>query len=525
MKNNKLQKISISVSREHEKCLPDITAAFGDFKVEYVGGLMRFSAQEMAMQVMIFLTTAFVGGAAWDLLKIGIKKLLNKFPQAYITIRGNDSIMYSVKPDLTINVIVVPERAKEFEHIKSLDDLIMHLQDNKKAVQKNIPDGWIKKHLGDVCSFANGKAHENNIVEGGKYIVVNSKFVSSNCLIYKTTNESLSLLSQGDVAMVMSDIPNGKAIAKCYLIKENNKFTLNQRIGVLRSKQIDSNFLYYLLNRNKYFLSFDDGVNQTNLRKDDILSCPLIFPLLPEQKRIVSALEAWDHTIEKLAKKIKIKKNIKKGLMKNLLMGEIRLPGFRGEWEIMRLGDIAKMSSGGTPKSTTPEYYGGDIPWVSIADMTKNGKYLLKTEKNLTKSGLENSAAKIYSGGTILYAMYASIGECSIAGVEMSSSQAILGISPSKNKLDSIFLYFYLVLLKEKIKLQGQQGTQSNLNAGMVRDFKIKLPKVDEQLAIVGILNAADNEIDMLDKKLSILKNQKKYLLNNLITGTIRTKA
>jgi type I restriction enzyme S subunit len=119
--------------------------------------------------------------------------------------------------------------------------------------------------------------------------------------------------------------------------------------------------------------------------------------------------------------------------------------------------------------------------------------------------------------------MYASIGECSIAGVEMSSSQAILGITPDKEKLDSIFLYFYLCSIKEEIKLQGQQGTQSNLNAGMVRDFRLTLPSIEEQVNIVNILTIADDEIDELEKKLSLMKDQKRYLLNNLITGTIRT--
>ena len=77
--------------------------------------------------------------------------------------------------------------------------------------------------------------------------------------------------------------------------------------------------------------------------------------------------------------------------------------------------------------------------------------------------------------------------------------------------------------IKEQIKLQGQQGTQSNLNAGMVKDFKFKLPNIKEQSAIVDIITVSDNEITELEKKLFIIKNQKKFLLNNLITGVIRT--
>src|SRR5690625_6747841 len=97
--------------------------------------------------------------------------------------------------------------------------------------------------------------------------------------------------------------------------------------------------------------------------------------------------------------------------------------------------------------------------------------------------------------------MYASIGECSIAQVPLSSSQAILGIRP-KSELNFEFLYFFLNSLKEKIKLQGQQGTQSNLNAGMVKDFLLYLPGMEEQKKIAAVLCTADQEISALQQKL-----------------------
>ena len=119
--------------------------------------------------------------------------------------------------------------------------------------------------------------------------------------------------------------------------------------------------------------------------------------------------------------------------------------------------------------------------------------------------------------------MYASIGECSIAKVEVTSSQAILGIRP-KDCLHYEFLYFYLCSLKDRIKLQGQQGTQSNLNAGMVKDFKINLPNLKEQQAISNVLNICDEEILVLQKKLDCLKQEKKALMQQLLTGKKRVK-
>jgi len=158
---------------------------------------------------------------------------------------------------------------------------------------------WDIRKLGDVCDFFNGQAHENCIVEDGNYKVINSKFIASEGLVFKQSDIALSPLFKNDIVMVMSDVPNGKALAKCFLVDVDDTYTLNQRICVIRSNSFDPKFLYYQLNRNKYFLSFDNGENQTNLRKNDILNCELFVPPLPEQQRIVSILDKAFAAIDK----------------------------------------------------------------------------------------------------------------------------------------------------------------------------------------------------------------------------------
>jgi len=144
----------------------------------------------------------------------------------------------------------------------------------------NTGERWELKKLEDVCEFRNGAAHEQHIDEGGKYILINSKFIASNGERGKRTHYALSPLFVGDIAFVMSDVPNGKALAKCFLVDMNDTYTLNQRIGAIRSNVFASKFLFYQFSRNKYLLSFDNGENQTNLRKGDILKCPLeVLPI------------------------------------------------------------------------------------------------------------------------------------------------------------------------------------------------------------------------------------------------------
>ena len=189
--------------------------------------------------------------------------------------------------------------------------------------------------------------------------------------------------------------------------------------------------------------------------------------------------------------------------MQELLTGKRRLPGFEGEWATVSLGSVAAMNSGGTPSTGRDDFYGGDIPWVSITDMTSSGRFISETERTLTDLGLTNCTAKRFPAGTILYAMYASLGECSIAAREVTTSQAILGIRPGSLLINE-YLYYWLKSICGSV-VMGQQGTQSNLNKKMVQEFSLGLPSKDEQSVITKALVDIDNDIDALKLKLEKL--------------------
>ncbi|HED4460092.1 TPA: restriction endonuclease subunit S, partial [Pasteurella multocida] len=125
--------------------------------------------------------------------------------------------------------------------------------------------------LKKLAKYRNGKAHEKNVVESGKYTIVNSKFVSSEGAVRKYTNILIEPLYKDEIAFVLSDVPNGKALAKTYLVDSNGKYSLNQRIaGITPNKETSPYFLNIVMNRNDYFLKFDNGVGQTNLSKSEV---------------------------------------------------------------------------------------------------------------------------------------------------------------------------------------------------------------------------------------------------------------
>lgn len=306
------------------------------------------------------------------------------------------------------------------------------------------------------------------------------------------------------------------AIFAGYLIRINENKSL-----------LDSRYLNYVLNAEfskKYSLKIlSVAVGQANINGKKLKTYPIpIPPTLTEQKAIAEALSDTYALIDSLEQLLIKKYQIKQGTVRELLSGQYRLPGFVGEWDERRLFELAEMGSGGTPLSSVAAYYDGHIPWVSISDMTKGGKYIDSTERNLSVLGLAQSAAKIFPKGTVLYAMYASLGECNIAGTSVCTSQAILGIKAKPNVLDSEFLYHYLVSIKATVKELGQQGTQSNLNKAIVESFDIRLPSLLEQKAIVTTLSEMDDEINIIETKLQKARHLKQGMMQELLTGRIR---
>jgi type I restriction enzyme S subunit len=159
-------------------------------------------------------------------------------------------------------------------------------------------EGEVKwKTLDEVAHFANGKGHEKDISEDGKYIVVNSKFISTDGKVSKYSNSQKCPLFKDDILLVMSDLPNGKALSKTFIVDVDEKYTLNQRIGgitVKNKEELLPKFLHYFLNRTPQLLKHNNGVDQTNLRKGQILEVkiPIISPA--EQVRIVTILDKFD---------------------------------------------------------------------------------------------------------------------------------------------------------------------------------------------------------------------------------------
>lgn len=398
-----------------------------------------------------------------------------------------------------------------------------------------IPDDWVLCTFKDVLTtFSSGATPYRGIPE---YYNGNIRWISSGELnynvIYDTIehisanavrNTNLHILNPSTFLMAITGLEAEGTRGKCAFV--GAPATTNQScLAINGTDRMCVEYLFWFYRMWGDYLAFKycQGTKQQSYTAEIVKKLPIYCPItIKEQNKIAEALSDVDALITALDKKIAKKRLIKQGAMQQLLTGKKRLCGFSDEWTIKRLGDLAKMNSGGTPDSSNSEYYGGDIPFLSISDITSTNKYISRTEKTITEKGLRNSSARIFPIKTIMYAMYASLGKCGIANISLSCSQAILGITPSKN-IDTEYLYYILSYIEETVKEFGQTGTQTNLSKQLVQDLELYLPTdAKEQQAIATILSDMDKEIADLEARRDKYKLIKSGMMQKLLTGQIR---
>ncbi|WP_284453823.1 restriction endonuclease subunit S [Streptomyces sp. MRC013] len=155
-------------------------------------------------------------------------------------------------------------------------------------------------------------------------------------------------------------------------------------------------------------------------------------------------------------------------------------------WAWATLDEVAVWGSGGTPKAGVSAFYDGEIPWAVIGDL--NDGVVNVTARRITQSGLENSAAKIVPAGSLLLAMYGSIGKMGVAGIDMATNQAIAFAVPRSDAVDTSYLFYYLLGQRDDLAAKGKGATQKNISQQIIKAWPLPLPPLEEQRRIVAVL-------------------------------------
>ncbi|MCX6937385.1 MAG: restriction endonuclease subunit S [Verrucomicrobia bacterium] len=163
-------------------------------------------------------------------------------------------------------------------------------------------------------------------------------------------------------------------------------------------------------------------------------------------------------------------------------------------WPVVRLGDVAKTSSGGTPNRTSPSYYGGGIPWVKSGELGDSTVY--ETSETISEEGLKNSSAKIFPKGTLCVALYgATVGKLGILGMDAATNQAVCGIFLPPH-IDTRFVYRFLEHKRRDLIDMAKGGAQPNISQDIIRNLEIPLPPLPEQRRIVAEIEQQFTRLD-----------------------------
>ena len=326
--------------------------------------------------------------------------------------------------------------------------------------------------MGEVAKYRNGRAHENNISEGGKYVVINSKFVSTDGEVRKFSDTQIEPLYKGEIAFVLSDVPNGRAIARTFLVDKSEKYTLNQRIaGITPNENTDSYFLHILMNRNKYFLRFDDGNKQTNLSVNDVVQFEESYPSHKEQQKIGEYFAKLDHLIT------------------------LHQRSFA--WEQRKLGDWGTFYYGRScPKWSVTE--DATIPCIRYGELYT--KFGAKIDKVYSYTNMSPESLRFSKGTEVLIPR---VGEdpmdynhCTwLSMPDVAIGEMISVFNTENNPLFTATMFN--ATLQNEFAMRVEGGSVTNLYFEKLKNIDVLFPSLEEQEKIATYFDSLDHLITL----------------------------
>lgn len=377
----------------------------------------------------------------------------------------------------------------------------------------DIPDGWEVKKLGEVFQKINKKNKENLIhqvlTNSAQYGVIPQEAFFDKSIATKENINNYYILNIDDFIYnprISKYAPAGPISRNKYEIGCVSPLYTVFRIR--KNYNIDffeSYFKSNLWNKQAYNVAnFGARFDRMNITDNDFFNIPIPVPPLDEQKKIADILSLWDKAIQQTKELIAYKETQKKGLMQNLLTGKKRLHGFNDDWKTIKLGEVAEITTGNKNNE----------------DKIENGLYpFFVRSKNIEKINTYS-----FDGEAILVPGDGNIGDIyHYINGKFDFHQRVYKISNFKLIYGKFLYYNMQVFFKKRAISQTSKATVNSLRMNTFTQYKIFMPvNIDEQKAIADILLKADEEINLLNKQLDLYTEQKKGLMQNLLTGKIR---
>lgn len=379
-------------------------------------------------------------------------------------------------------------------------------------MQTELPEGWSERVLGSVLQLRYGKSLTKSTRKQGAVPVLGSA----------------GIVDWHDTALVEEPtiiVGRKGSVGTVYRL-ETPSYPIDTVFFTELKEPTSLIWLEALLNYAE-LSKLNEATGVPGLNRDRAHSVTVRVPPLPEQQRIAEILTAVDDSIRAGERVIEQAERVKKGLMEELLTGGLGNAAIeRGEvpigWRRFSLSEVSEMARGkfsARPRND-PQFYGGDIPFLQTGDVSNARRTISSFHQTLNEKGL--SVSKKFASGTILMSIAANVGSVAILGFDAATPDSIVGISPL-NFCDRDFLYYYLRRMNLYFQQLAPKTAQANLNLERLAPTPVVVPPLLEQQRIATILTAIDEQIDSEQKHVDQQKRLKRGLMDDLLTGRVRT--
>ena len=376
---------------------------------------------------------------------------------------------------------------------------------------KGFTDAWEQRRLGEVTIYQNGKGYEDSQSSSGKFELINLNSISIDGGLKssgKYIESADKTLLTDDLVMVLSDVGKGDLLGRVAIIPKDNYYVLNQRVALIRPKnKQQTNYLFsYINSHQRYFKLHGAGMSQLNISKGSVENFPLLLPSLPEQQQIGTFFAHLDTLISLHQRKCDQTKELKKTMLQKMFpkkgetVPEIRFPEFTDAWEQRKLSDIADRFDNLRVPITASERKSGDTPYYGangiqdyVEGFTHDGEFILVAEDGA--NDLKNYPVQ-YVNGKVWVNNHAHV----LQGKNTITDNKFL-----MNSIKNFNIEPFLV-----------GGGRAKLNADVMMKLNILLPTFDEQEKIGSFFKQLDDTIALHQRKLDLLKEQKKGFLQKM---------
>ena len=394
-----------------------------------------------------------------------------------------------------------------------------------------IPADWDCSQLDDFISFISyGFTNPMPTVRSGVYMVtaadVDGGRVNYDTARY-TSREAFDKFLSPKSKPKKNDILLTKdgALGRVALVG-NETICINQSVAILRpNNRIDPQYLSLLLQADPYQRRMIEDAGGSTIKHIYITivnRMPIAVPKSKdEQRAIAAALADADGLIAALEGMIAKKRDLKQAAMQHLLTGKTRLPGFSGEWEVKRLGDvIEKLIGGGTPSRSNPAFWGKEIPWVTVKDFATFDPHA--TQEYISEVGLKNSASHLIPKGTLITSTRMALGMANIYEVDVAINQDLKAVF-LKPTASVDFLFHWFAANAQMIDGLGSGSTVKGISVGQLRSLPFLAPPTRaEQVAIAEVLSDMDANLAALEAQAAKARAVKQGMMQELLTGRVR---